>query len=468
MATRKIDGLLAKADTWLFSVETSVDLKAHRTLWHTSRVLFAAIRDLFSGNITLHAMGLVYTTILSIVPFLALSFSVLKGFGVHNQLEPLLNTLTEPLGSQGPELVANIVGFVDNFKVGVLGSVGLGLLIYTVISLVQKVENSFNQIWRVSQPRTIGQRFSNYLSVIIIGPVLVFSALGATGTLMNSAIMTYLLEIGPLGWLFATFSRMTPYFMIIGLFTFLYTFIPNTKVKIRYAFIGGITGGILWQTVGFAFAKFFAVSASQGSYAAIYSGFAIGIVSLWWLYLCWLILLFGASVAFYAQHAMQITRSRVNNPSAEIDEHTGLSMMYRVAKQFDGDGGGLSISEMESNLSVGPEAINRIYQKLVDNGFLIQGGDGGDKLFPAKALDHILICDLLKALRQSDNPLPASLKQDHNVLQLTQKIEQSYQQIFDDLTLAQWVRQTAQQAPSNTDVDLPKALDAGEKKATAS
>ncbi|MGH1470898.1 MAG: YihY/virulence factor BrkB family protein [Cellvibrionaceae bacterium] len=435
----KIDHWLSRLDTWMWEAENSRDSAPHKTLWHITRILFAVVRDVFAGNITLHAMGLVYKTLLSIVPFLALSFSVLKGLGVHNQLEPILQTWSEPLGDQGTELVDNVVQFVDNFNVGVLSSVGLGLLIYTVISLVQKVEQSFNEIWRVSQLRSIGQRFSNYLSVIIIGPVLVFSALGVTATVIGSDVVSSILTIKPFGWLYSLASKIVPYFMIIGLFTFLYAFIPNTKIKIRYAFLGAIVGGILWQTTGVAFAKFFAASASSGSYAAIYSGFAVGFISLWWLYISWLILLVGASISFYAQHTNQITRSRIYLPSAIDDEHTGLAMVYRVANHFDQQGGGLKVSEVESSLAMNGQAIERIRNKLIKNDILLIAGDDADQLIPAKPLDKILMINVMNALRATENPT-SEAKENSAVSDISSIIDDAQEKALDNQTISDWIR----------------------------
>ena len=117
-------------------------------------------RDIVRGQLTLRAMSLVYTTLLSIVPLLALSFSVLKAFGVHNQTEPMLRSFLSPLGEKGEEVSHRIIEFIQNMNVGVLGSLGLALLLYTSVSLMQKIEESCNFLWHISQPRSIGERFS--------------------------------------------------------------------------------------------------------------------------------------------------------------------------------------------------------------------------------------------------------------------------------------------------------------------
>ncbi len=128
-------------------------------------ILYAVVRDLGDGMLRLRAMSLVYTTLLSLVPLLAISFSVLKGFGVHNQIEPMLLNFLAPLGEKGVEITEYIITFVERIKVGVLGAVGLGLLVYTVVSLMQKIERSFNDTWHVTRHRSLAQRFSGYLSV---------------------------------------------------------------------------------------------------------------------------------------------------------------------------------------------------------------------------------------------------------------------------------------------------------------
>ena len=149
------------------------------------RTVLVLVRDLAFGQLTLRAMSLVYPTLLSIVALLALSFSLLKVFGVYSQIEPLLLNLLEPLGDKGVEVASRIAEFIENMNVGVLGALGLTLLLYTAISLMQKIEESLNFIWHIPHPRRLGERFSRYLSVLMVGPILVFSALGVTATVMN-------------------------------------------------------------------------------------------------------------------------------------------------------------------------------------------------------------------------------------------------------------------------------------------
>ena len=243
----------------------------------TLRVIYVVVRDLADGQLTLRAMSLVYTTLLSMVPLLAVSFSVLKAFGVHNQIEPMLLNLLAPLGDKGVEITTRIIGFVDNMKAGLLGSLGLAFLIYTVISLLQKIERTFNFTWHVTQNRPFAQRFSDYLSVVLIGPVLVFSAIGITASVLSMDVVQKLAAIEPFGNLIELGSRLVPYLLIIAAFAFIYIFIPNTKVRAGSALVGGLVAGILWETTGWVFASFIVTSTK---YTAIYSTFATLIMNM--------------------------------------------------------------------------------------------------------------------------------------------------------------------------------------------
>src|SRR6185436_4607844 len=189
-----------------------------------ARMVLVLTRDVQSGDLTLRAMSLVYTTLLSLVPLLALSFSVLKAFGVHNQIEPILNRFLAPLGDKGDEITHRIIGFIANLNVGVLGAVGLRLLLYTVVSLIQKIESSFNHIWHVRQPRSIGERFSNYLSVLLIGPILVFSAMAVTAGFATNSLWLYLVAVQPVSEFANWMGHATPYLLVIAAFTFIYMF----------------------------------------------------------------------------------------------------------------------------------------------------------------------------------------------------------------------------------------------------
>lgn len=371
-------------------------------LYQAGRVIYAVARDVINGQLTLHAMSLVYTTLLSIVPLLALSFSVLKAMDVHQRIQPFLYQFFEPMGPQGIDMANKILEFVDNIKVGVLGSVGLALLIYTVISLVQKIEFAFNTIWRVPQMRSLTQRFSNYVSVIMIGPLMMVLAVGITATIFSSTVVQTLIAIEPLGTVVLFLSRFTPFFIVVLAFTFMYVFMPNTKVGFKYALIGGVIAGVSWQALSMLFASFVAGSAR---YEAIYSSFAIGIILLIWLYLNWLVLLVGSSLVFYIQNPRAISKRREVRVSPELQEQVALVMMWMVCKPFSEGKATPQQEQLEEEMGIPAEVSRKISDKLIRGGLLMLAGPEGDGLVPARALDLISIEEILAVIRTDEERL---------------------------------------------------------------
>lgn len=400
MASFQLKERLQAAEDWILANPNPPQRWPWTWLYKVGRSAYALIRDVISGQLTLHAMSLVYTTLLSIVPLLALSFSVLKALGVHQRMEPFLFQFFQPMGPEGVDLAEKILGFVDNMKVGVLGSVGLALLVYTVISLVQKIERSFNMIWRVPDMRSLSQRFSNYLSVIMVGPLLMVSAIGITATIFSSDMVQTLMAIEPFGSLILAISRFTPFFLVVGAFTFVYVFIPNTRVKLRYAFIAGLVAGISWQAGGMLFASFVAGSSK---YAAIYSSFAIGIILLIWIYVNWMVLLLGASLAFYLQNPGSVAkRSRVQM-APELQEKVALVLMWMVAKPFSEGRAAPQQEALEQALRVPGEVTRTVSDKLIRAGLLTLAGGQGDQLVPGRALDLISVGDILTVVREDED-----------------------------------------------------------------
>lgn len=404
------------------------------------RLLFVLIREFANGQLNLRAMSLVYTTLLSMVPLLAVSFSVLKAFGVHNQIEPLLLNLVQPLGDKGNEVVVNVLGFVENMKVGVLGSLGLALLLYTVVSLLQKVESSFNYVWHAKSSRSLSRRFSDYLSVIMVGPVLVFSAIGMTASMMNSAVVQRVVSIEPFGSLMVLLSNLMPFLLVILAFSFVYMFVPNTKVKFSSALVGAAVGGTLWQTSGLVFAEF---AASSTKYAAIYSGFAILILFMIWLYLSWLILLLGSQVAYYYQYPEQIRLSNQRLPlSGRFREQMGLLVMYWIAHRFVHDGKPLSIEELSQLLQMPGDRIGESLQLLQDKGLLLESGNEPPEYLLLHDPASLRVSDLLNKMRQPDEEqamMESRVASVTAVDALMENMEQGVREHLNQLTLRELV-----------------------------
>ena len=363
------------------------------------RIGHLVIRDLMDGMITLRAMGLVYTTILAIVPLIAVSFSVLKGFGVHNQIEPILLNLFQPLGEKGAEVTSKIIEFVDNTKAGVLGSLGLALLMYTVVSLLQKIERAFNYTWGVTHHRPISQRFSDYIAVVMIGPVLLFSALGVTASVSSMSMIQEAMDIQSVGFIINLLGYLIPYLLVISAFTFIYIFVPNTKVKIKSAFIGAIVAGILWGTASWAFAAFVVNSAN---YAAIYSAFATLIIFIIWLYVNWLILLIGCSISFYHQQpAQRHLGSRIVRLSNRLREALALNIMMLIGKHFHSHQAPWTAEALAEKMDASLEVCHLLISRLVKAGHLVETSACPETYLPACDLDSLTLNEIISSVRAS-------------------------------------------------------------------
>ena len=362
------------------------------------RIFQAVIRDLSDGLPTLRAMSLVYTTLLSMVPLLAVVFSVLKGFGLHNQIEPLLIQMLFPLGEQGAEIAKQVVLFVDNIDVGLLGVMGVALLLYTVITLIHKIERAFNYTWHITEYRALAQRISDYISVIMVGPILVFTALAITAAITSSTLINTLADIEPFGTIFRTTGSLLPYLLIIAAFAVLYLLVPNTRVKFRSAFIGALIAGILWESTGWIFASFIANSIN---YTVVYSSFAILVIFMIWLYLSWLILLIGASIAYYHQHPDKIPEDQnLASLSNRMKEKTALLAMYHIGKNFHENKEAWTSSELSDMLNISSEALSDVLHTLECEKLITRHQDRDISYLPGQSLENIFVIRILESIRK--------------------------------------------------------------------
>jgi membrane protein len=360
------------------------------------QLLWVIIRELSGEQLTLRATSLVYTTLLSLVPLLAVSFSVLKGLGVHARLEILLYYFLEPLGPQGVDIAVEVIRFVEKVNVNVLGSIGLASLVYTVLSGIQKIERALNDIWQVAGTRSLALRFSHYMSVLILGPVLVFSATGLTASVMSSGFVHTIESIEPFGVLFYYLGKLLPAVMVCAAFTFLYYTLPNTRVRFGSAVAGGVLAGLSWIATGLIFTSF-VVSSAQ--YSAIYSGFAVLILFLLWLYWSFLILLIGASVSFHYQNPWFIgTGEEECSPSPRFREKLALSLMYLIGSSFREGRQPWKTGTISEHLGIPAGTVREVMTALVRRGLLLISDDEPPAYSPAKDMGAIAIKEIIDAV----------------------------------------------------------------------
>jgi membrane protein len=265
------------------------------------RILLLAIRRFYDDKCELRASALTFYTLLSIVPVVAMAFGVAKGFGLEKILE---TQLLAKLEGQ-PEIADRLLGFsrslLENTKGGAIAGVGVAVLFWSVIKVLGNIESALNDIWGIPRARALGRKLADYLSVMMICPVLLIIASSTTVlvTTQITAMVEKLAFLGPAGGIIIFLIKLLPYTVIWFLFTFMYVFMPNTKVQLQSGIWGGILAGTIYQLTQYAYIKF---QIGVSSYGAIYGSFAALPLFLAWLQLSWLIVLFGAEVAFAHQN----------------------------------------------------------------------------------------------------------------------------------------------------------------------
>lgn len=389
----KLDYFLTEK-LWQIKADPSEKLK--NILITLLRLLYKIGLEFIDGEIPRRASSLVYTTLLTIVPLLAVTFSVLKAFGVHNILEPFMSEFLAPLGAKGDEITFNIILYVDNINVGLLGTVGLAALIYTVVNTVEQVELAFNYLWQIKAKRNFMERFRDYMSMILAGPVLIVSALGITTSIMSHSIARKITSIEPFGTALFISGKIIPYILISMAFTLLFYILPYTKVNFRSAFIGGVSSGIMWQAGSWAFARFI-VSSTQ--YSAIYSGFAIVLLFMIWLYYNWLILLTGAKVSFYHQFSvlLHLRDDRIIYSERNM-QRLAILLMYLIGYNYFHNKPRWTLQALVKRLRIPKSVTQETLEFLVKSGLLLKV-EHDNTFVPARDIETITLSEVVHSVR---------------------------------------------------------------------
>jgi membrane protein len=355
------------------------------------RYPYAVIRDLSRGAINLRAMGLVYTTLLSLIPLLAFTFAILKVFGAHRDLQPVVYEFFRPVGgSAATELTTRVVQFADRVSSGLVGTVGFALLAWTLLGTIKKVEDSFNFLWRVDHPRSFARRIAEYLALLIIGPILLVGFVGLSNAALGSVE-----GVQPLRHLSNTLIVLSPYVMVSAIFTVLYMFIPNTRVHWRPAVIGALTAGVLWAAVGKMFTSFVVYSTRLH---IVYAGFAFIVAALLWTYFGWIILLAGAQLSFYIQNPsyLRLGLEELRLSCTEL-EQLSLKMMYFVGRAHLTGSKRWTVNALANELGLPGIAVAQMATTLERAGLVMVTED--DELAPARDIGRISVVEILDIAR---------------------------------------------------------------------
>ena len=283
------------------------------------------------------------------------------------------------------------------------------------------------------------QRFSDYLSVIMVGPVLVFAAVGITASLGSNHIVGALNELPYMNDLLHFVGKFVPFVLVIGAFTFIYKLVPNTRVHFKSALYGAVIAGALWETAGILFTSFVGGSTS---YTAIYSGLAILLVFMIWLYLSWIILLIGSSISYYHQNPERLKWLKKNvHLSARMRDQLALQAMVNIARAHDAQIDLVpSLQNLAAYQQVPAEVLERMLDALIEDGIAQMSADSTPRYLPGASLQRIRLVDILRSARDAeDEGQTEKFYSDAPVSDILGRLEQQFESQLGDETLADFI-----------------------------
>src|SRR5271170_1571633 len=311
-----------------------------------------AVLNFLNNNDLLWASALTYTVTLSIVPILALVFSVLKALGGRDRIQPLIENYIALGNTQTTE---SLMHLVDNVNPATLGSLGGAALLLTVISTLGTIENAFNAIWQVPVGRSYLRKFTDYLSLVFTIPLLLVAALTLTASFSNRVHAEGLLTL------------VLPSLILWVGFFFLFIFFPYTKVRWTAAMLGSAFTAALLQLAQWAYVRFWA---SLSSYQKIYGALATIPVLLLWIYLGWIIVLFGVEICFAVQRG---TARREDLPrSLDFARYAALLVLLRLADRFSDQHQTVNQMTLAGELGVSLHEIVQLIEKLKETGYVVE------------------------------------------------------------------------------------------------
>ena len=264
------------------------------------RIITLAIKGFNEKKCLVKASALTYYMLFSIVPFLAILFAISKGFNLQQRLEAyLLHDF-----SQHADVLTQAFQYADKLlqttQGGIIAGVGIVLLIYTVLSLLSSIENSFNEIWEIKKGRTFIRRITDYIAITLFAPILLFASSGVSIFLSTEVTnIEELAWLGHLSFIFKVVLKITSLLLLSGMFTFIYVVLPNTRVKFKSAMWAGIVAAIAFDLLQWAYIKF---QIGVAKYDAVYGSFAALPLFLIWIQYSWFIVLFCAELSFANQN----------------------------------------------------------------------------------------------------------------------------------------------------------------------
>ena len=384
------------------------------------RILVLTLRGFHKNNCMMRASALTFWTLLSIPSVLGMFFGIAKGFGFQRILErELLKTLP---GQE--QVIAKAIEFaksvLENAQGGVMAGVGIIVLFWSVLKVMGHIESAFNHIWEIQSNRSWGRKFSDYLAITIVSPILVILSSSAT-VFIRTQVEQFAAKIPFFGYISSGIFfmlRFTPYFLIWVLFTLIYLIMPNTKVSLKAGLLAGIVAGTIFQ-----FSQIFYIGFQIGTAkaSAIYGSFAALPLFLVWVQLSWMIVLFGAELAFANQNVDTYEyEPDCLKTSPSFRQLVALQIVHQVVQNLTAGAEPMTAAQLSARIETPLRLVNHILFDLTGSGILVETKTDSEKepgFVAARDIHTLTISSVLGALDTNGlDSIPLSKSKVHDQL----------------------------------------------------
>jgi len=383
-------------DIWSFELYQKGPLR--RTIANTVKVVVIAVRTFLDDKVMTRAAALTYSTLFAIVPILALIFAVARGFGFENIVTGLLKNGIIGENESLNSVMQFIDGYMQYVSSGAFIGIGLLFLLFSVYSLADGIEANLNSIWHVKKSRRMGRKITDYFSLILLIPIGIICLCGMSA--LASSVLSHMEGFQLLGG-FAKFiiEDALPYVVAGLILTGFYIFMPNTKVRFKYAIIPGIIAGCLFQALQ---NLYFNGQFSLSSYNAIYGGFAALPLFLLWLNVSWAIILFGCELAYVSQNNDNFNYFKEPDKiSRRHEDFYSLMVMACICKRFNRHETALTRKELADELHIPLRYVVSSLDTLTDSGLLetvLQNDEREPAYVPATDTGQLTVVKVLSAI----------------------------------------------------------------------
>lgn len=388
---------------WLWPEPESQEAKSKAPHFKYLLQILAIVGREFGRNLLLlRASVLTLTIVFALVPSLALGTAVLKGLGMDNQLRQaayrfIAGLELQPAGPATPPLpattdlhahlqqaVSQIFNYVDRTNFTTLGGFGVGGLLLSLLSLLSGIDQAMNAIWHLQGKRRINRQLLKYLALLLLLPLSVNLALAMETALQNPASLFGLQPLLPTAWTNKFLLHLLPIGLLILTLTTLYRVLPNTRVNLWPALLGGASGGIFWLGSQALYLK---LQFGVARYNAIYGSFATVPLFLLWLLIGWVVFLAGAEITFAIQHRRQYSRGR-GKPTPLARMALACQVLLLVNHNHD-HRQVTTIASLAARLSVRLEELRPLLANLIEQGLLRRGTARNESYLPLRPVAEI-------------------------------------------------------------------------------